>query len=941
MRKMLKGVLMINFLLLAQSLSQAQIITTIPAFPTQNDTITVIYDASQGNGELINTLPVYAHTGVITSNSINESDWQHVVGDWGTNDPDVIMTPLGNHLHQLVIPVQEFYDIDEGEEVYELAFVFRNINGTLVGRESDGGDIYYSLYEEGNDAIIVSPGFPDLYTNDENIDIIAQSSDTAQLSLFVDEIELLSLTDTTQITYSINTAEYATGTHWIYLYADFEDETVIDSTYFIIMQNAAILPLPDGVKEGVNVVSAADGEVTFNLVAPGKGNIYLLGDFNDYQFNNEYVLNTDPDGENHWITISGLDPTQEYGYQYFSTDDALYFADPYCEMVLDPWNDDYISDETYPDLKPYPSDLTVGMVSVFQIEQEEYEWNDQDYIRPDQENLVVYELLVRDFLAAHDYQVLKDTLDYLDSLGITAIELMPVNEFDGNISWGYNPNFYLAPDKYYGPKNAYKAFIDECHNRGIAVIMDIAINHSFGLNPQVQLYFDPNAGQWGEPTADNPWLNSIPRHDFNVGYDYNHESPYTQKFTDSVLMHWVTEYHVDGYRMDLSKGFTQNYTLGNVAAWGEYDQSRIDILSSYADHIWEFDSDLYMILEHFADNDEEQVLSDYGFMLWGNINHEYTEAAMGYASNLEWASYQERNWNDPHLVSYMESHDEERMMYKNLNYGASNETYDITEMGIALARCELAAAFFFPIPGPKMIWQFGELGYDYSINYCEDGSIDESCRTNPKPIEWGYFEEYQRRKLFNVYKALIDLKNTYPVFSTDDFSLNVDSYQKSISLYGDEMDVAVLGNFATSTATINYSFSESGYWYEYFTGDSLFVDNLDAVTLPFEPGEYRLYTNIKISDGIPLSVDEQAPDEYSLLVYPNPARTEISVVLPDLNKDSELFIYSTSGVLIERYDINSGQQLFQWKRSNKVPGGMYFIKLVGEDFDYSARIIFE
>lgn len=919
---------------------QAQILTSIPVFPTQNDTIELIYDATLGNAELDGTLPVFAHTGVISSNSVNESDWQHVIGDWGTNDPNVIMTPLGNSKHKISIPVQEFYDIDEGEEVYQLVFVFRNVNGTLVGRASDGSDIYFPLFGEGNSAILLLPEFPDLYTNDESIDIFAQSSDTAQLSLFLDENELISLTDTNQISFSINTADYATGIHWIYLYADFGDSTIVDSTYFGIMEDAAVLPLPPGIKEGVNIVSSIDGEVTFNLFAPGKGNIYLLGDFNNYQFDNDYILNMDPDGENFWITISGLDATEEYAYQFYSVDDGLYFADPYCEKVLDPWNDSYISDETYPDLKPYPDGLTVGMLSVFQIEQEVYEWNDQDYERPNQENLIVYELLIRDFLDAHSYQVLTDTLNYLDSMGITAIELMPVNEFEGNNSWGYNPSFFLAPDKYYGPKNSYKAFIDECHSRGIAVIMDIALNHSFGNNPQVQLYFDPSAGQWGQPTADNPWLNPIPKHDYNVGYDYNHESPYTKKFVDSVLIHWVTEYHIDGYRMDLSKGFTQVNTLGNVNAWGQYDQTRIDILSSYADHVWGFDPEIYLILEHFSENSEEDTLSSLGFMIWGNLNHEYTEASMGYSSDLSWGSYQERGWDDPHLVSYMESHDEERMMYKNVNFGASNADYDITEHVTALKRCELAAVFFIPIPGPKMIWQFGELGYDYPINYCEDGTVDEGCRTHPKPIEWGYTQDTQRSKLKSVYKELIKLKREYDVFSTDDYVMNVGGYQKSIQLNSEDMSVAILGNFHTTNVEMEFGFMHGGYWYEYFSGDSLLAGDFAPDLIALNAGEYRLYTDVKLGDGVVLNVTDGNSNIATLNVYPNPGNEAFNIVIPRVESaSSKLFIYSTSGALIDQVQINSGEEVIKWKTPNDLTKGMYFIKLVDGNTEYSTRII--
>ncbi|WP_243664309.1 alpha-amylase family glycosyl hydrolase [Rhodothermus marinus] len=91
-----------------------------------------------------------------------------------------------------------------------------------------------------------------------------------------------------------------------------------------------------------------------------------------------------------------------------------------------------------------------------------------DFERPPAHELVIYELLIRDFVARHDYATLIDTLDYLERLGVNAIELMPVAEFDGNISWGYNPAFHLALDKYYGPADDLKRFVDECHRRGIA-----------------------------------------------------------------------------------------------------------------------------------------------------------------------------------------------------------------------------------------------------------------------------------------------------------------------------------------------------------------------------------------------------------------------------------------------------------------------------------------
>jgi glycosidase len=128
-----------------------------------------------------------------------------------------------------------------------------------------------------------------------------------------------------------------------------------------------------------------------------------------------------------------------------------------------------------------------------------------NFVKPDKRNLITYELLVRDFGDARNYQMLIDTISYFKRLGINAIELMPVNEFSGNESWGYNPTFYLALDKAYGTKNKFKEFIDLCHKNGIAVILDVVYNQLDAYNaPQGKLYWDAVNNR---PAADNPWLN--------------------------------------------------------------------------------------------------------------------------------------------------------------------------------------------------------------------------------------------------------------------------------------------------------------------------------------------------------------------------------------------------------------------------------------------------
>lgn len=103
-------------------------------------------------------------------------------------------------------------------------------------------------------------------------------------------------------------------------------------------------------------------------------------------------------------------------------------------------------------MKLYPAGAS-GIVSVFQTGQTDYQWKVSDFKRPDTQDLIVYELHLRDFTTEGTYKAALAKLPYLRDLGINAIELMPINEFEGNDSWGYNPSFYFAVDKAYGTKD--------------------------------------------------------------------------------------------------------------------------------------------------------------------------------------------------------------------------------------------------------------------------------------------------------------------------------------------------------------------------------------------------------------------------------------------------------------------------------------------------------
>jgi len=874
--KTLKSLFQVLLLVLSASSLRAQLILSEPALPTEADAVAITFDASLGSGGLEGyTGNVYAHTGVLTNLSSGSSGWRYVKSDWGENTEECKLTRIAENTYTLEIgpSVREYYGVPASETITHMAFVFRSEDSSQEGKGPGGSDIFVEVYPEGLEVSIILPEKNQILEPGSMLDFEAAASMQSPLKLYQNDALIKSLNgENLSHTFTFGDP----GDYWLKVTAESGEEQVADSVFVHVMGEQVIAPLPEGMKDGINYLD--DQRATLVLYAPFKEHVYVIGDFNEWIPGTGYRMARD--GDRWWLTLEGLEPGVEYAYQYF-IDGELCIADPYTEKTLDP-NDKYIPESTYPGLKPYPQGLTTGICAILETGQASYPWDHADFQQPPVEQLVVYELLVRDFIAAHDWKTLTDTLDYFSKLGVNAIELMPVNEFEGNESWGYNPSFYFAPDKYYGPAEDLKVFIDSLHGRGIAVIIDMVLNHSYSQSPLVQLYFEN-----GQVSSQNPWYNvESPNPVYFWGYDFDHESPQTEDFVDRVNSHWLEEFRVDGFRFDFTKGFTNKPGEG----WA-YDASRIDILKRMADEIWKVNPDAYVILEHLSDNSEETVLADYGMMLWGNLNYAYNEATMGYnesnKSNFSGISYQQRGWQEPHLLGYMESHDEERLMFKNLQFGNSQGDYNIQELETALERLELAGAFFFTVPGPKMIWQFGELGYDFSI--------DTDCRVCNKPIRWDY-NSGLRRRVYEVWGALIELKKTEPAFSSDDFTLAVSTATKRIEINHPDMDVRIIGNFGVSGSAQDANFSRAGRWYEFFTGDSLEVSAATGL-IELDPGEYRVYTTKRLqTPDITASLPKPEAGPERFLVYPNPTRDLLRMEALEL--PSSLRVINTTGQVV-------------------------------------------
>ncbi|TDE01076.1 alpha-amylase family glycosyl hydrolase [Flavobacterium sandaracinum] len=735
--------------------------------------------------------------------------------------------------------------------------------------------------------------------------------------------------------------------------------TVITKKFSAIVNpNAVSEAMPAGLLDGINYNTSDATKATLVLDAPFKDFIYVAGSFNNWQPTGSFAMKKDPASGKFWLELTGLISGTNYSYQYWLVDATpiagtpalVKTADPYSTLVLSPFDDGGISASKYPNMPVYP----VGQereVTVLQTGKTPYAWSSAttNFVKPEKEKLVVYELLVRDFDANRSYQDLINKMDYFKNLKINAIELMPVMEYEGNESWGYNTSFHMALDKFYGTSDKLKEFVDLCHQNGIAVILDVALNHAFGRNPMLRMWMnDPDGDGWGSPSTENPYFNTTAMHSYNVGEDFNHQQPRTQNYVQRVIKQWVEEYKIDGFRWDLTKGFTQNCP-SNVAGGqenctGNRQQDRIDVLKKYADYSWNLDPNHYVIFEHLGGNDEEQQWANYrlnetpskGIMMWGIMTHDYNNLTKGFAGNISRMTSSSRGFTAHRLMGYAESHDEERLMYNNLQSGNNTVAdHNVRTLNVALSRMSALGAVSLLVPGPKMIWQFGELGWDSSIFTCNNGSVNSpsdatsgDCKLDTKPQpQWAtnWLGDTNRSKIYDDWAKMITMKTIEPVFSGTVTINNSSSLFPNIKITNSALastqlkDVLIVANFNVIAQNVPSGFPYTGTWYNLMDNTTINVISTSA-TITLQPGEFKIYGNKTAS--LAIADYEKSP---TIVLYPNPASDYFT-----LNETtSKVQIFSITGQLVKSFDANktAGSQ-FSVSDLNQ---GLYIVKTFDEN----------
>ncbi len=741
-----------------------------------------------------------------------------------------------------------------------------------------------------------------------------------------------------------------------------QSDTGEKSFNLIIAPTVTTQAVPSGMIDGINYNSSDPTKATLVVNAPGKEFVYVAGSFNNYQPTNTHLMKKDPtstaNSNKFWIELTGLTSGRTETYQYWIYDTnpianspaEVKTADPFSTLVLSPFDDPGISSVSYPNLPAYPADQE-REVTVLKTGQAAYNWQVSNFNKPKKEDLVVYEVLIRDFDANRNYQSLIDRIDYFKNLNINAIQLMPIMEYEGNESWGYNTAFHMALDKYYGTETKFKEFVDVCHQNGIAVILDIALNHAFGRNPMVRMWMnDPDGDGWGGPSSESPYFNQTATHSYSVGDDFNHQKPMTQNYVQRVVKHWVEEFKIDGFRWDLTKGFTQNCTGSNETCTNGYQQDRVDILKTYADYSWSLDANHYVIFEHLGQENEEKEWANYrynegkGIMMWGKMTEQYNQLTMGYNSNnnINGIGHKSRaSFLGPRVMGYAESHDEERLMYKNVTFGKNtNASHDVTNLNIALSRMSALGAVTIPVPGPKMVWHFGELGMQNSIFTCNNGTVNEpggtdgDCKLDTKPQpQWtsNWLSDTNRSKIYNDWSRMIQLKKDEPVFEGD-YNINSgNTLTPTVYVFDNTLastqlkNVVILTNFDVTSQNVTPNFPYTGLWYDLMDVSGNSTINVTNTTTPISiaAGQFKMFGN-KAST---LSIDDVDLGE-QFKIYPNPATTSFKI-----NRSLDaLSIYDITGKLITQY--NGGFEAQHEFDVSKIAQGIYIV-----NFEYLSSSI--
>ena len=677
-----------------------------------------------------------------------------------------------------------------------------------------------------------------------------------------------------------------------------------------------------------------DGLMYVSIMVPHHQFVQIkINNINDEEDKSIFTLKKDPNLSNVWWTELEL-PNGIYDYEYVLPNGAT-FPDPLSRMV-----------------RNNKTRIEIGAGGVTTAD--DYNWISANYLKPTLDTLVIYELHVDDFSAAGNgagtFQHVLEKLDYLKSLGINAIELMPISEFPGNHSWGYDPQIISAINDSYGTPEQFKYFVDQCHNRGIAVILDIIWNHIRSSSPLWQM----------QPDYDlNPYIKHHEEMNPNEApeswgmLDIDHFNMNTIEYINKVHRIWVDEYKIDGFRFDAAAHLGWSVSQPDLGIYG------------WSNALYDHDSTVYQIAEHLPSN--ISLIENTNFSAgWHDSFHDRLkiDSHNQYNSTMDIMRqiiglHEYTNWGTPYsnftqAVKYMISHDEQSLIQEMVEF-------DSFTMQQALERDKFYSTILFTSNGIPMLWQGQEFGFKSGwTDQNQNGNWDEE-KLSYRPIDWNVLETENGQSHFEHYKKLIYLRKNNPAFSKGEFYDLYRYTNQGVVVYGykDNREnslndqVVVIANFSsTDQSILDVPFLSSGYWYNMFDSNDIlhtadgnygnyYINAKHAVV--YTNNQYQLSTH-SFSEEIESIVDSSIN---KIVPFPNPFNSSISIQIDTESRDMIRFsIYNVLGEMIFQKienNITRGINKFNWNGRDsdglEVPTGMYFILIKQNDITFNKKII--
>lgn len=516
-------------------------------------------------------------------------------------------------------------------------------------------------------------------------------------------------------------------------------------------------------------------------------------------------------------------------------------------------------------IDPFAREFGIGKLSSVTVGYREYEWSrsEQSWKTPCLEDLILYELMINEFAESLDGAT--DRLDYLADLGINCIEIMPVSNVAETVDWGFHPIGYFGVDERFGKTPDIQRFIDQAHQRGIAVIFDVVYGHTDDLFPYAYLY-DRLDG------VENPFMGTFAKDYF--GRSTNFDNQFTRDFFLTVNHRLLETYHVDGFRYDCVPEFWDGPT-GNGYACLVYETYRMVRERSETEGYWQRFSDnggninLVQCAEQL-EGPKEILQGTYSNCTWQN---ETLGAAEDFARSKD-ASKRSARLTDLGLLfgllgypeketveggemkktalQYIENHDHARFI---CNFGTTPEEIEEPLRQLRETNKELCPKLasrmmvlkdgdlkhwykvqpyliaMFTAKGVPMLWQGQEFGENYHLPREGWGRVKML-----RPMRWDYFYSDQGRPIISLVRRLIRLRRKLKQMRAGDhyFYNNYELYQsKGVILFSrrhqDSFSLIAL-NFSDQDQTVPFVFPLDGDYAEELHGeedDSLNLKEVD------------------------------------------------------------------------------------------------------------------